>query len=421
MSSRFSVGKRYGQDSIGLGYDGSAVPEDLKIPSCGLEDVDRAMFNLFDKDLPLTYITKDGSSKKVPVIFATGERFAITRRKEPLRDKNGALIIPLITIVRSTIEQQAQKSIEMGDIGTIDIKRRLSKEDPIYQRIINSPGFKNVGSPYAGSRREKQESPERTAGGRQLEPNLGGGIYETISIPVPKFFTATYEITLWTQFMQHSNEILTTIMSGYHNIRARSYRVETPTGYWFNATFEPAISSETTFDSMNDDERTIKHTMTAVVPAFIILPTSPGIPNGLRRTLSATQFSFGIVDGQSGPEPFGNVNDMRVDSRLLDAISTIDGPSPTESIATNPSSQAERAAGGSQTIGTSVRPALSTAVGGTESTSIKVTSTTRKLSEDPMTGEPMDVTLRVRRISSAHGEEVLTSIRKTTKSNKDTK
>jgi hypothetical protein len=199
MSTRYNVGKRYGRDHVNLGYEGSAVPTDLTVPSCGLEDVDRALFNLFDKDLPIVYRTKDGSTKKVPVIFATGERFAITRRKEPMRDKNGALILPLITISRSNLEQQAQKMIEMGDIGTIDIQRRLSPEDPIYQRVVNSLALKNTSSEGIGTRRESIERPGRMAGGRLLEPNLSAGIYETISIPVPKFFTATYEVTLWTQ------------------------------------------------------------------------------------------------------------------------------------------------------------------------------------------------------------------------------
>lgn len=420
MSTRYNPGKRYGRESLTLGYEGSAVPPDLVIPSCGLEDVDRALFNLFDKDIPLINKLKDGSTKKVPVIFATGERFAITRRKEPLRDKSGALIIPLITISRSGIEQQAQKSIEMGDIGTIDIQRRLSKEDPIYQRIINSAGFESVGAPGAGSRRTSQDIPGRTAGGRLLEPNLSNGIYETISIPVPKFFTATYEVTIWTQFMQHSNEILTTIMSGYHNVRARSYRIETPAGYWFNATFEPAIGSENTFDNMSDDERTIKHTMTVAVPAYIVLPSSPGIPNGLRRTISATQFSFGLVDGIGKEKLAGNVDDMRIDSRLLDNISTVDGPITVGSIGTSTAKQAETAAGGIQGH-TATLDSLTTAIGGTESSSLLSSNTTRMLSEDPLTGKPMDVMVKVRRISQAHGEEVLTTITKTLKSDKDIK
>lgn len=421
MSTRFSIGKRYGRESINLGYEGSNVPENFVVPGCGLEDVDRALFDLFNKDLPLMYEMKDGSTKRVPVIFATGERFAITRRKEPLRDKNGALILPLVTISRTGIEQQAQKSIEMGDTGTIDITRRVSKDDPVYQRLVNSMDFKNAGPPHDGSRRDHLDRPGKMTGGRLLEPNLGSGIYETISIPVPKFFTAKYEITLWTQFMQHSNNLLTTIMSGYHNIRARSYRVETPTGYWFNAMFESDIGSDNNFDSMTDDERAIKHSFTVMIPAFIILPSSPGIPNGLRRTLSATQFSFGIVEGVPEPEGQGNIADMRIDSRILDPIETVDGPGVVGSIATSPAAQAERAAGGLKKIGTAAGQPLTTAVGGTESTSLLTRSTTRKLTEDPLTGKPMDVTVKARRISSAHGEEVFTTVVNTFKSDKDLK
>lgn len=421
MSTRYSVGKRYGQNSIQLGYEGTNVPDDYKVPSCGLEDVDRAIFDLFNQDLPLIYETKDGSTKRVPIIFATGERFAITRRKEPLRDKNGALILPLVTISRTGLEQQAQKTIEIGDSGTIDITRRVSKDDPIYQRIINSPGFKNTGAPYEGTRRTDLEAPGRTTGGRLLEPNLGAGIYETISIPVPKFFTAKYEITLWTQFMQHSNNLLTTIMSGYHNVRARSYRIETPTGYWFNAVFEADVGSDTTFDSMSEDERAIKHSFTVTVPAFIVLPTSPGIPNGVRRTLSATQFSFGIINGVPDVEPPGNIADMRIDSRILDPVSTVDDPESVGAIATSPIAQAERSAGGLQKRGTAARETRSTSVGGSESSALITSSTTRKLSEDPLTGKPMDVTVKSRLISSAHGEEVFTTVVNPFKSDKDLK
>lgn len=418
MSTRFSTKKKYGDKSVSLGYEGSAVPDDLIVPSCGLEDVDRAMFNLFDKDLPLIYRLKDGSTRKVPVIFATGERFAITRRKEPIRDKNGAIVVPLITISRKSIEQQSQKGIEIGDVGTIDIKRRIAEDDPLYQRVVNSLNLDNTGN---SSRREQLNRPGRMTNGRLLEPNLGVGLYETISIPVPKFLTATYEITLWTQFMQHSNEILTTIMSGYHNIRARSYRIETTSGYWFNATFEPSIQTEDTFDDMSDGERTVKNTFTAIVPAYIILPNSPGIPNGIRRAVSATQFSFGIIDADPPAESRGNMLDMRIDSHLLNEIATIDDPTPLGVSAIPQVTQSTTEAGGNQNSTASVRSRSTTSVGGTEAAALLSRTSTQNLSVDPITGLPMDVTVKVRRVSQAHGEEVLTVLNKTLKSDKDLK
>ena len=151
-----------------------------------------------------------------------------------------------------------------------------------------------------------------------------------------------------------------------------------------------------------------------------MLPSSPGIPNGLRRTISATQFSFGLIDGVGKEKLAGNVDDMRIDSRLLDNISTVDGPTIVGSIGTSTAKQAETAAGGIQGH-TATLDSLTTAIGGTESSSMLSSSTTRMLSEDPLTGRPMDVMVKVRRISQAHGEEVLTTITKTLKSDKDIK
>lgn len=417
MSTRFSVKKRYGKSHVELGYSGTAA-DDIQIPSCGLEDIDRALFNLFNSDLPLVYAKKNDETKKVPVIFATGERFAINRRKDPFRDKNGAIIVPLISILRTAIDQKADKLIDMGDIGTIDIKRKLSKDDALYQQLINSQNFNNTG---VFSRREKQESSSRTLGGRLLEPNLAVGIYETISIPTPKFFTASYEVTVWTQFMQHANDILTTIMSSYHNVKARSFRIETASGYWFNALFDSDIGSDNSFDNMADEERTIKHTFKVSVPGFIINPQIPGVPSGIRKSISATQFSFGIIEGVPDEDPKGNVSDMRINAHVLDDVATIDDPVSTQTIGSNPVEQSTKAAGGLKNTGTSSHQNPTTALGGTESSSLMVSSVTKTLSEDPITGEPMDVTYKSRVISKAHGEQVLTNLRKTFSSNNDKK
>ena len=86
-----------------MGFEGNDTPGDIEIPPCTVEDVDRSVFNLFDKQLPFQAKTNSEGIKRIPVIFATGERFAVLRRKEPLRDKTGAIILPLISIMRSGI------------------------------------------------------------------------------------------------------------------------------------------------------------------------------------------------------------------------------------------------------------------------------------------------------------------------------
>ena len=59
--------------SSSTGKEGANIPDDFDIPSCTIEDVDRSLFDLFDSQLPFTYDHK-GSTKKAPVIFASGER-----------------------------------------------------------------------------------------------------------------------------------------------------------------------------------------------------------------------------------------------------------------------------------------------------------------------------------------------------------
>ena len=89
---------------INSGYEGNNIPDDFYLPPCGLEDIDKAIFNLFDKELDLS-VSQNSSTKKIPVVFATGERFALIKRRVPIRDENDAFILPLVSIRRTSIDQ----------------------------------------------------------------------------------------------------------------------------------------------------------------------------------------------------------------------------------------------------------------------------------------------------------------------------
>ena len=94
---------RFSQTPLGTIYNGYNNPDvsDITIPSCGLEDVDVSLFELFDKELRLYTLgnetLKESNYRKTPVIFAGGEKWVMLKNGRPLRDKNGSLILPLIT------------------------------------------------------------------------------------------------------------------------------------------------------------------------------------------------------------------------------------------------------------------------------------------------------------------------------------
>ena len=81
MSTRWNLDPHKTTDGLKTGLEGINIPDDFEIPSCGIEDVDRAVFKLFNEDLPMFY-ELDGDIKRIPCIFAGGERAMLLRKKE---------------------------------------------------------------------------------------------------------------------------------------------------------------------------------------------------------------------------------------------------------------------------------------------------------------------------------------------------
>ena len=301
----------------GSGYT-DPVDSDFSMPSCTIEDVDRGVFNLFDIELPFFYKQKT-ANKKVPVIFATGERFALLARNKPLRDKDDALILPLISVVRTGIDQEGAKGTGLFQGGPIRVKAQLSSEDPIYQRLQNRLGFKNSddiaispgasttaglgGSTTPGRIATRRSAPPITVSARSgtvLSPNISKNIFEFIEIPPIKQYTASYEITFWSQYTQQMNSMLTVMMNGYVENRRRTYVIETAEGYRFTAYVDASLSPQNNFDDFTDAERLVKYTFNMSVTAYLVAAQEPGMPVPFRKTVSAPDISFDVSSSGRG-------------------------------------------------------------------------------------------------------------------------
>ena len=316
-------------DRIPSGLEGQNIPDDFYIPPCGLEDIDRAFFDLFDKDIGMT-ITQNNASKKVPVVFATGERFALIKRREPIRDENDAFILPLIAIRRTGIDQS--NAVErLADVGDLVLKRRLSKRDPVYQNLINQDNLKhqdNVNSDDneltstdpKGSKPGRVNSrrlPVRTAsGGPLLSTNLEGQhIYEIITIPFPHFIEVSYEVTFWASYTMHMNEMIEKLVTSYTGNR-NQFKITSDKGYWFVAYPDNAVNSNDNFDDFTNEQRIVRYTISFKVPAYIVATQNSGDLNPFRKFVSAPDISFEIFTANAEivsyppglPDPTGNID-----------------------------------------------------------------------------------------------------------------
>lgn len=309
MATRYNAQSktRFGVSGLPSGFGGKSSPE-LTIPSVGLEDVDVSLFTLFDKEIPLQ-VGGDEGTKDVPVVFASGEKWAVLKRGNALRDRNGSLILPLVTIGRSTVQQSLTEDITGRGInqqtGEIVVQRKLDHSDRAYQGLVNRLMIEhqlNLAVSPDSNPDDGQLTTLRSLGDLETDPTVQDGglmlpdtlnnVYETIVLPSPQFYTAIYEVTLWTQYTQHMNQMIEQLVSSFLP-QTQSWRLETKKGYWFVASVqENRFDSENNFDDITAKERIIKCKFTIKVPAYILATSVPGAPVPIKRYVSSPTISF---------------------------------------------------------------------------------------------------------------------------------
>lgn len=341
MADRFDLVENDGTRQ-NAGYDGQ--PSNYEIPSCTLEDVDVAVFKMFDQDIKFFVGDEQNQYKKVPVIFASGEKWVLLKSGRALRDKSGILILPLITITRSGINQNdtTQRGISQYT-GNIRIVRKLSENDPDYQNIINKSLISNqpnvatrentktrfTGITTRNSIGELVLNDETIKNGGLLKLNRKNNIFEVITIPSPQFYTATYEITFWCQFTQHMNQLIEKLLSSMLPFGI-TLKIETDKGYWFVGTIDGGtFNFDTNFQDMSSEERYVKTTFTLNVPAYMLLAENPGAPVKVRSEIFSPSISFKFDDNDENiinenlvdeQDPTLNINKDKTsyDSQSLD-------------------------------------------------------------------------------------------------------
>lgn len=331
---------------ISSGYEGLNTEENFSIPKNGIEDVDRAVFELFDKKLAFEVKNRD-TTIPVPVVFASGERFALTRRKEALRDDNNALILPIISIVRKNIDLSPGQggfgtAISYRDQDLYVIKRRLSEEDRDYQNLINKLGLKNqenvskrkfsrsdivpgniqVENSQASRRNNKNISYFKEQ--IDLAPRIGKNIYEIITVPYPEFFTIEYDVTFWTQYVTEANQMIEHLVAMFDG-QDRGFKITTRSGYEHFAFVSNSITSNDNFSDYSNEERIIKNSFTITVPSYLIAPEIDGVNTPFRRFLSSPEINFEISEAKTKSIKLKDKNNAQnnVDKFILTDIDTL--------------------------------------------------------------------------------------------------
>ncbi len=218
-----------------------------------IETVDQAVFDYFDKKIRLS-VDASGVNKKVPILFATGERWKTVREKKGIRDENKTLILPLLTIQRLDIDRTPGFNSFGQEVPSITISSQIhgktqNLQNQLKQRRLN--GFPQVTKDKV--------------------------VREYFTLPTPDYATVYYQVLIWTQYTEHMNEILEKIFHSYDYkdsfVLPVDYDGKKPLGnsYYFVGFRDGNLSSQSNFEEFTDQERIIRYTYNIKVSAFFIL------------------------------------------------------------------------------------------------------------------------------------------------------
>tara|TARA_S200000501_G_scaffold367535_1_gene403987 strand:+ start:413 stop:1654 length:1242 start_codon:yes stop_codon:yes gene_type:complete len=160
-----------------------------------IETIDQSVLN-FVKGLNLATTTNKGF-KPVPVIWGTAERSYQVKKNKDIRDKQGLLVLPIISIKRiSFVKSLNSPGVFQGNVpededgkgGSLSVSRVLYQQKTL--EFANADALKLYGQKNFPSQNPKI-------------------VYKTVSVPMPVNVEVMYEITLRTEYQQQMNDLMT--------------------------------------------------------------------------------------------------------------------------------------------------------------------------------------------------------------------
>jgi len=256
-----------------------------------LETIDEAFFRYVDETLDLHAISRDGF-KKVPVLWQSAERAYHRKNKIDLRDDNGSLKLPLITISRTQIvKDPARKGIIQANIppvpdakgGSITIARRIKQDKTSnFASAMAKRLFNQVNFPF---RNEKV-------------------VYETVTIPLPVYINILYEVNIKTNYLQQVNNLITPFVR--HGGQINYFRFG-DLDHRYEAFVEQDFSLESNSSDIGGDEKSYETTIKINVLGYLVGDGPNQEKPKLVYRQSATKIVFGheaVLDLDGNTKPF---------------------------------------------------------------------------------------------------------------------
>jgi hypothetical protein len=267
-------------------YD--SARQEVQYDPITIETVDRAVRDWFNKTVDAAVETATQERAKVEVLFSSGERFAI--KKKGVRDQNGVLILPLISVRRTGMDADPTMQALGTQTGNLTIAKRI---DPKTNQLKNN--VQRVSS-----------------AGIPIYAPGPGAVYEVTTIPFPDRNIFNYELVIQASFTKQMNQIMQKLFreldirktfvapidnDGSHSLNGEELEDRKPfKGGYFVGFFDGSMADASNFEEFTDQERIVRYTTTFRVPANLTLDTEGEKPAiQIQKTAYAVGFKEKIV------------------------------------------------------------------------------------------------------------------------------
>ena len=240
--------------------------QEIELMPSSLETIDKAMLRFVDEELNLFTTTNDGF-KKVPVLWVTAERaFQINHNKD-LRDKEETLILPLITVNRTTTTKEMNYRgtvyanlypVNDAKGGTITIARTINqKKTAEFQNALANRKYgedRNVSSKMLNTNKRNMSTAKT--------------VYETITMPIPTWVKVMYQISIRTEYQQQMNELIRPFLTVPGNSRTPK-RIEAE-GHFYEIFIDGGFANNSNQANIGMEQRNYETDISIEVLGYLI-------------------------------------------------------------------------------------------------------------------------------------------------------
>ena len=255
--------------------------EGLNFQPSTIETIDSALLK-FVESLNLHAKTNKGFIP-VPIIWVGAERTYQLKNDLTLRDSEGLLKLPLITVERKDIVKDPSKSIIPANVpdapmgGLIPIRQKIQQDKT--NTFISAQNVKKTGAdsdvgqsqekvPY---HRVKSQAPIASMFDVRPRASKAKVVYETTYIPVPVYVTVKYEVHLRTEYQQQMNTLLTPFISAHSPLgRNHKYFTMRHDNHLFEGFIDGTFSNDNNAAKLDEEERMFNTVVNIEVLGYLI-------------------------------------------------------------------------------------------------------------------------------------------------------